>query len=99
MKFCPRCGGLMVPVSRENGKVVLRCTRCGYTEVVDAAQLGRDYNIVEATPAEERTITTLKVSEAKRRPSKTLEEWEQEREEYREVLQELLQEELEGSEE
>jgi uncharacterized protein YecE (DUF72 family) len=42
---------------------------------------------------------SLKVSEAKRKPPKSLEEWEQEREEYREVLQELLQEELEGAEE
>ncbi|WP_256359220.1 DNA-directed RNA polymerase subunit M [Vulcanisaeta sp. JCM 14467] len=31
MKFCPRCGGLMVPVKRE-GKVYLRCQRCGYEE-------------------------------------------------------------------
>jgi len=98
MKFCSRCGGLMVPVGREGENVLLRCTRCGYTESAQGGQL-RDYTIVGATPEQERTITTLKVSEAKRRPVRSLEEWEQEREEYREVLQELLQEELEGSEE
>ncbi|MCG2863984.1 MAG: DNA-directed RNA polymerase subunit M [Vulcanisaeta sp.] len=31
MKFCPRCGGLMVPVKRE-GKTYLKCQRCGYEE-------------------------------------------------------------------
>jgi DNA-directed RNA polymerase subunit M len=31
MKFCPRCGGLMVPVKKE-GKVYLKCQRCGYEE-------------------------------------------------------------------
>ncbi|ABM80250.1 RNA polymerase [Hyperthermus butylicus] len=98
MKFCPRCGGLMIPAGREGDNVILRCTRCGYTETISAKQV-TDYTIVGETPKEEHTITTLKVSEAKRRPAKTLEEWEQEREEYREVLQELLQQELEGTEE
>jgi DNA-directed RNA polymerase subunit M len=88
----------MIPAGQQDGKIILRCTRCGYVEVVDANQL-RDYTIRGQTSAEERTITTLKVSEAKRKPPKSLEEWEQEREEYREVLQELLQEELEGAEE
>jgi len=100
VKFCPRCGGLMVPAAREGDKVVLRCIRCGYTEKIsvdEARKLG--YNIATETPREERTITTLKVSETKRRPPKSLEEWEQEREEYREILQELLQEEIEGGEE
>ncbi len=100
VKFCPRCGGLMIPAAREGNKVVLRCIRCGYTEEVsieEAKRLG--YNIAAETPKEERTITTLKVSEAKKKPPKSLEEWEQEREEYREILQELLQEEIEGGEE
>ena len=99
MRFCPRCGGLMIPVGREGDKVLFRCTRCGYTEAVPVSEGGRDYTIVSQTPKEERTVTTLKVSEAKKRPPKSLEEWEQEREEYREILQELLQEELEGGEE
>ena len=98
MKFCPRCGGLMIPVGKQGDKIILKCTRCGYVEVVESKQL-KDYTLKEETPAEERTITTLKVSEAKKKPPKSLEEWEQEREEYREVLQELLQEELEGGEE
>jgi DNA-directed RNA polymerase subunit M len=87
----------MIPVGQQNGKIMLKCTRCGYIEVVEG-QL-TDYTIRERTPKEEHTITTLKVSEAKKRPAKSLEEWEQEREEYREVLLEQLQEELEGGEE
>ncbi len=88
----------MVPAGREGDYVILRCTRCGYVMKVKASEL-RDYTIASRSPAEERTITTSYVSEAKRRPAKTLEEWEQEREEYREILLEQLQEELEGSEE
>ncbi|NOZ88338.1 MAG: RNA polymerase [Crenarchaeota archaeon] len=98
MKFCPRCGGLMVPAGREGDLVILRCVRCGYTEKVPASQL-QGYTIATQTPKEEHTVTTLKVSEAKRRPPKSLEEWEQEREEYREILQELLEQEELGSEE
>jgi DNA-directed RNA polymerase subunit M len=88
----------MVPAKRDQDKILFRCMRCGYSEEVSAAE-SVGYTIVGATPKEERTITTLKVSEAKKRPPKTLEEWEQEREEYREILHELLQEELEGVEE
>ncbi len=98
MRFCPQCGGFMVPARREQDKILFRCMRCGYSEEVSVSE-SADYTIVGATPKEERTITTLKVSEAKKRPPKTLEEWEQEREEYREILHELLQEELEGVEE
>jgi len=29
MEFCPRCGKLMVPI-RKDGKVILKCTGCGY---------------------------------------------------------------------
>ncbi|MET1129116.1 MAG: RNA polymerase [Thermoproteota archaeon] len=98
MKFCPRCGGLMVPAGRDGDVVILRCARCGETLNVTAEEAG-SYVVVSTTPSEARTITTLKVSESKKKPPKSIEEWEQEREEYREVLQELLQEELEGSEE
>ncbi len=98
MRFCPRCGSLMVPASREGDVIVLRCTRCGYEMRVKATEL-HGYTLAARSPEEERTITTSQVSEARRRPAKTLEEWEQEREEYREILLEQLQEELEGTEE
>jgi len=97
MKFCPKCGGLMTPM-KQGGKVVLKCMRCGYTEEINPRDAA-SYRLSEQIPANERTITTLRVSKAKWKPPKSLEEWEQEREEYREVLHELLQEELEGGEE
>ena len=31
MEYCPRCGSLMIPHKGE-GKVVLKCTVCGYTK-------------------------------------------------------------------
>ncbi len=98
MRFCPRCGSLMVPASREGELVVLRCTRCGHESRARPVEL-QGYTLASRSPAEERTITTSHVSEARRRPAKTMEEWEQEREEYREILLEQLQEELEGAEE
>ncbi|MCX8208597.1 MAG: transcription factor S [Sulfolobales archaeon] len=30
MKFCPKCGSLMLP-KREDGKTVLACPKCGYS--------------------------------------------------------------------
>ena len=87
----------MIPAKQE-GRSVLRCTKCGHVEEVSIEAV-REYRLVERSPVEERTITTSVVSKAKWRPPKTTEEWEQEREEYREILQELLQEELEGLEE
>ena len=97
MQFCPKCGGVMMPVGRQDGKVVLRCMRCGHQMVVDASQVRRHYTIGSRVPSEERVVTTSRVSEG-RGMRRDQEEWEQEREEYREVLLEQLQEELEGVE-
>ena len=37
MEYCPKCGGLMLP-RRGEGRVILRCARCGYEkEVSDRA--------------------------------------------------------------
>ncbi len=98
MRFCPRCGSLLVPAKREKDYVILRCPRCGYTEKVPLSEAS-SYTLVDKSPEEERVITTLRVGTSKKKPAKSLEEWEQEREEYREILQELLQQELEGGEE
>ncbi len=98
MQFCPKCGGIMMPVGRRDGKIVLKCTRCGYEMVVDAGEAKRHYTIRTRVPEEERVVTTSRVSEGGRRRARDLEEWEQEREEYREILLEQLQEELEGME-
>ncbi len=31
MRFCPKCGSLMVP-EKKDGKVIWVCRKCGYTE-------------------------------------------------------------------
>ncbi|MDT7872948.1 MULTISPECIES: transcription factor S [unclassified Stygiolobus] len=32
MKFCPKCGSIMVP-KKDGGKTLYRCPKCGYEEV------------------------------------------------------------------
>jgi len=32
LRFCPKCGGLLVPSRDEKGNIVLKCNRCGYVE-------------------------------------------------------------------
>lgn len=89
----------MMPAGRSDGKIMLKCTRCGHEMVVEAAAVSRDFVIETRVPQEERVITTSRVSSGGRRRARDLEEWEQEREEYREILLEQLQQELEGGEE
>ena len=36
MKFCPKCGSIMVP-KKENGKTVYKCPKCGYEESGEAS--------------------------------------------------------------
>lgn len=36
MKFCPKCGSIMVPATK-NGKKILRCTKCGYWEPLEGS--------------------------------------------------------------
>jgi len=38
LKFCPKCGTLMVPKSK-SGKIVMVCRKCGYEEAVDRSNL------------------------------------------------------------
>ena len=97
MKFCPKCGGLMLPI-KKGDKIILKCTKCGYE--IDAKNLDKnEYKVIEKVSEEQRVVTTSKVSEAPARVGRRPEEQEQEREEYYEIALELLQEEFEGGEE
>ncbi len=92
MKFCPKCGNLMVPI-RRNEKTILKCRVCGYEEEVKTSV---DYKLTHSIEENKRVITS-RVSEGAGKPLR--------REEEREILQEYYEvfletfSEEEGSEE
>ncbi len=94
MKFCPKCGGLMVPV-RVEGKQYLQCTKCGYKEKVGKKKEG--YTITEKVDKKTKVKTTSVISKP---ASLTMSEEERQQmmEEYYEVALDLIQEEIEGGE-
>jgi len=96
MRFCPKCGNLMMPIRKED-KIILKCTNCGFEEE-SSVTVVKEYRVTASIPAESRVITTSVVSEATGKKLRRKEEYEQEREEYYEIALELLQEELEGVE-
>ena len=96
MQFCPKCGGVMVPVKKD-GKEVLKCKKCGYEKEMSTKDK-KAYEIKE-TAKNNKVLTTSIVSEKEGR-KRDENEWEQEREEYyKEIGLELLRDEFEGSEE
>ncbi|MCI4436396.1 MAG: DNA-directed RNA polymerase subunit M [Ignisphaera sp.] len=94
MQFCPKCGGLLMPVKREDGTTVLRCSKCGY-EIVPQS---KEYTKGQSTSSSDRIKTTSLVSEGKK-IGRSKEEIEHEKEEYyKELFLELLSEEEYGEE-
>ena len=87
MRFCPKCGGIMLPV-KEGGKVLLRCQKCGYTMVPDEKELAT-YKSVSKPDEKAKVITTKVVSKA-RRVKASKEELEQAREDYYEFVLEQI---------
>lgn len=61
VKFCPRCGSIMVPVKKES-KVVLKCNKCGFETSEKEKKYGLTYQ-VEST----KRVATAVASEAKER--------------------------------
>ncbi len=94
MKFCPRCGALLLP--RKEGKEnVLKCPKCGYVERLEVSSK-KGYTISEAANTSSKVKTTSIVSEGGRR-FRSKEEFEHEKEEYYEIFLDLMHEE-EGEE-
>ncbi len=98
MKFCPRCGGLMVP-HKKQGKAFLKCTKCGY-EMETTISVAKEYQLKTGVSAEAKVLTTSLISEPPKRRLRRKEEYEQEREEWYEIALEIMQsEEASGEEE
>ncbi len=88
MKFCPKCGSLMVVV-RKNGKAFYKCPRCGYEMPVNK---GESLKLTEKVREEEKVVSTKVISEPAN-TGKSKEEIQQELEEYYEqVLDQLANE-------
>ncbi len=88
MKFCPKCGSVMIVVRKE-GKLYYQCTRCGYIEPV---KKGDSMKIVEKADEKKKVVSTKAVAE-NRAIMRSKEEIQQEIEEYYEqVLDQLANE-------
>ncbi|MEM3142594.1 MAG: DNA-directed RNA polymerase subunit M [Zestosphaera sp.] len=92
MKFCPKCGTMLIPV-REEDKTYLVCSRCGYKEPLKE---GSKYKLESKTRTESKVKTTPVVSSEGETLRKS-EELEQEKENYYEIFLELMSEEEGGS--
>ncbi len=90
MKFCPKCGSMMLP-EKQGRKLVLRCPACGYEEVIKSSET-KEYNIEVRSRNAEKVKTTSVVSEGGSSRLKE-EELEQEKEEFYEVFLDLMSEE------
>lgn len=64
VRFCPRCGGPMVPKGVEGDYLILKCTRCGY-EVKADKKTASSYRLRFQVEADKRTVTS-KAVEAKK---------------------------------
>ncbi|MGC9210211.1 MAG: transcription elongation factor [Acidilobus sp.] len=84
MRFCPVCGGVMVPVKRKDKTIVLKCTKCGYEMEIDAKS-SKEY--AATTRAGQKVLTTKVVSkEVKVNMEENKEELEQAKEDYYELV-------------
>ena len=89
VRFCPRCGGPMVPKKSEGDNLVLSCMRCGYEVTVSRSAIN-DYKL-KFQVEEDKRIHTSKATEA-RKAGLSPEEREM-LQEYYEVFLESFQEE------
>ncbi|MCS7107368.1 MAG: transcription elongation factor [Acidilobaceae archaeon] len=80
MKFCPKCGSVMVPVKREN-EVISKCNRCGYEEKMEGKE---EYKTT--VKGSEKVITTKVISKKKGIEVKRDEELEQAKDSYYEIV-------------
>ncbi len=63
VKFCPKCGGPMVPMKKKGGSIVLKCIKCGY-EMPAPPDVVKRYRLEAKADEKEKVITTKVVSKA-----------------------------------
>jgi DNA-directed RNA polymerase subunit M len=95
MMFCPKCGGVMVPVQIE-GRKIFRCTKCGYE--MPATQDSVQSYVTTSRISSDTKVKTSKISESSSKISRSIEEIEQEKEEFYEIFLDLASEETEETE-
>ena len=93
MKFCPKCGGIMVPKKKKNG-LYLVCSNCGYEIKVKKSE---DYKSSEKISEDKKS--RVSVFEVRSSTTLTEEERQQMKEEFYEVFLETMAGEEEGGEE
>lgn len=61
MRFCPKCGSIMVP-KKEGGKTVLVCPRCGYKLSPNNVELSlyKKRDVIEHTEKEKTIVISEK---------------------------------------
>ncbi len=84
MKFCPKCGGPMVPVKKGENKIILKCQRCGY-EMPAPKEIIESYRAVHKTRKEEKIISTKVIAKVEK-SAVSKEDIEQAKEEYYELV-------------
>ena len=83
MKFCIKCGSVMVPVKKD-GRLILKCTRCGYE--MEPSEKDLEKYKVRAVADEKAKVISTKVISQTRRAKVSKEELEQAKEEYYELV-------------
>ena len=92
MKFCPHCGGLLLP-KQENGKFYLKCRECDYIEEVTAEEIEADpdYKLhfkVKHSPREK--IIVIEESENTRKEEQDEDEMEERRKAILDMMMENM---------
>lgn len=87
MKFCPKCGAMMVPVKKDS-ETVLKCHVCGYEERASKETLDK-YKSVARPDKKAKVVSTGTVSRASRAGS-SKEEIEQAKDDYYELVLEQM---------
>lgn len=82
MRFCPKCGGIMMPVKKEEA-LVLKCTRCG-NEVEMSEEEQQSYK--STIKGERKVLTTKVISKKKGIEVQKEEELEQAKDSYYEIV-------------